>query len=159
MDKPVTKAVLETGIVDEASLKQLRKWGMLDDDAQPLDFDGQSSEAIVERIREAVESGDAVQIRDTDLDAARQFLGSRQKGKLHLPSPEDDEKTVPLTVEFCILKLGEYLLPWSSEGVQTLLTNRRTYLKPVGKPRVYFEDVRELFFGDKKAFVVCTPRG
>lgn len=158
MERPVTKAVLETGLVDEASLSQLRKWGLLDDKGQPSDWDGQPV-AVVDCIQKALESVDMVQIRDTDLDAARAFLTSRQKGKLHLPSPEDEGKVIPVSVEFCITELGEYLLPWKSEGVQSLLADRRTYLKPVGKQRVSFDDVRELFFGDQKAFLVCTPRG
>ena len=37
-----------------------------------------------------------------------------------------------------------------------MLTNGRTYLV-VDDTHVFFKDVRELFFGEQKAFMVCTP--
>lgn len=155
---PATQAMLETGLVDEAFLQQLRKWGLLTEDTPPVD-QGLSAERVVSRIQEALEGPEAVHIRDTDLDAVSRFLNEKQGGKLHLPVPEDDTKTTSVPIEFYITKFGEYLLPWKSEGIQTLLTDRRTYLKQANKPRVYFDDVRELFYGGKKAFVVCAPRG
>lgn len=155
---PATQAMLETGLVDEGALRQLRKWGLLQEDTPPVHQE-MSADRVVARIQEALEGPEAVSIRDTDLDAVSKFLNDKQSGKLHLPVPEDENKTTGVPVEFYITKFGEYLLPWKSEGIQTLLTDRRTYLKQAGKPRVYFEDVRELFYGGKKAFVVCTPRG
>lgn len=157
MDRPLTKAILDTGIIDEATLGQLKKWKLLDGDVSIGDL-SESMEDVITRIQEALEGSDVVAMRDTDLDAARQFLVSRKRGKLHVPVHEEDDKIISLAVDYCVTNMGEYLMPWKSEGIQSLLTDKRTYLKPLDKPRVYFSDVRELFFGDQKAFLVCTPR-
>ena len=108
---------------------------------------------------EAVESEEAVEIRATDLDIVTQYLASRKKAKLHVPNPEDPEKTVGIQVEYCRTRLGEVVIPWTSESINDTLLDERTYLKPVGEDRIYFADVRELFYGDHKAFMVCDPSG
>jgi hypothetical protein len=154
MDRSVTKAVITAGLVDSDALSQLKRWGVLDDVGQPQDFE--SPEEVVECLREAIESHEAVETRDTDLDIARQYLAHREKAKLHVPSPEDPEKTIPIPIDFCITRSGEYVLPWRGENIEDLLMNPDTFLKPAGRPRVYFSDVRELFYDRKKVFVVCT---
>jgi hypothetical protein len=156
MENPVAKAVLDTGVVDEANLAQLRKWGLLHADVG--DTQDESAEAIVAHIQEALDSPDMVEMRDTDLDAATQFLNNRVRGTLCIPSPEEEERTVSLPVEYCVTELKEYVLPYKSEGIQALLTDNRTYLRTATRTHVHFEDVRELFFGEHKAFLVCTAR-
>ena len=161
MTQPVTKAVVETGIVGGDALAQLQRWlqpGLpleVPDDGEPL----VSAVAVAQRIMEAVESEEAVEIRATDLDIVTQYLASRKKAKLHVPNPEDPEKTVGIQVEYCRTRLGEVVIPWTSESINDTLLDERTYLKPVGEDRIYFADVRELFYGDHKAFMVCDPSG
>lgn len=155
MDRSVTQAVLATGLVDSDALAQLKRWGFLNEVGTPNSFE--SPEEIVETLRAAIESHEAVETRDTDLDIARQYLLHREKAKLHVPSPEDPDKTIPIAIDFCLTSSGDYVIPWRGESIEDLLMNPGTYLKPAGKPRVYFSDVRELFYDRKKAFVVCTP--
>jgi hypothetical protein len=159
MDKPLTQAVLESGLVDSDTLTQLVRWRMLsadevEDYAKNL---ANTPDSIVQKIHTALDSGDAVEVRDTDPDVIAHFLQTRRKAKLHVPNPDAEGKTLGIPVEYSVNKMGEYLIPWTSEGIRDLMLDELTYIKPVGEPRVYFADVRELFYGDHKAFMVCTP--
>jgi hypothetical protein len=159
MERPVTQAALECGLIDEASLAQLKKWRMISDEETEnwAKTTLNTPESIVQRLHEALESGEVVEIRATDVDIVNLWLRTRQKAKLHLPDPGKEGKTVAINVEYCLNKMGEYVIPWTSEGIMDLMMDEDTYLKPVGSPRVHFADVRELFFGDHKAFIVLEP--
>jgi len=156
MSKSVAKVVVEAGLIDENALAQLKRWGFaldLEPGKEPVVSAGE----IAKRIIDAVESEEAVELRSTDLDIVKEYLSSRQKAKLHVPNPDDEAKTVGIPVEFSFTKMGEVVIPWTSEAINDMLLDERTYLKPLGKSRIHFSDVRELFYGDHKAFVVCTP--
>lgn len=155
MDHPKSKAVLELDIADPNSISQLRMWGYLPD--VPLDPPPEDAEEAVARLREAIESHDAVEVRDTDLDIISQFLSTKQPARLYVPKP-DGEGVVGIAVEYCKTQLGEIVIPWTSESITDLLVGAGAYLKPKGQPKIYFADTRDLFFGGKKAFVVCEPR-
>ena len=51
--------------------------------------------------------------------------------------------------------MGEYLIAWRSETIEDMLTNGRSYLQ-VDNQRIFFSRIRELFYGDTKAFMACT---
>jgi hypothetical protein len=74
-----------------------------------------------------------------------------------VPNPDNPGKTVGIPVEYCKTRLGEIVIPWTSESINDTILDDRTYLKPVGEDRIYFADVRELFHGGHKAFMVCEP--
>lgn len=158
MSRPVAKAMIETGLLDHDALAQLQRWGYLLDCELDEEVDTTvSATDIAEEILEAIESGEAVEMRSTDLDIIHQYLASRERAKLHILKDDGSNKTVGLSVEYCLTKLGEYVIPWTSDPIHEQLLDPSTYLKPVGKDRVYFIDVRELFYDDRKAFIVCTP--
>lgn len=156
MSRAVAKAVVESGIVDQDALAQLKKWGFLTD-LEPGADPVLSGVGLAQQILEAMESEDAVEMRSTDLDIIKEYLSSRKRAKLHVPDPENEGKTVGIPVEYCLTKMGEVVIPWKSESINDMLVNDDTYLKPTGEARIYFADVRELFYDDHKAFVVCTP--
>ena len=155
MDKPVSRAVLESGLIKGDWIEQLRRWGLLTTEAEVRPFT--EPEEVAARIQQVLESSDVVEIRDTDLDIIQRYLSNREKGKLHVPSPEDEMKTVPIPVEFCRSAMGEYVIPWTTESIRDLMLDEYTYLKPKGAPRVRFQEVRELLYDAKKAFMVCSP--
>lgn len=156
MSRAVAKAVVEAGIVDQDALAQLQRWGFaldLQPGAEPI----VSAAEVAQRILDAVGSDEEVELRSTDLDIIKDYISSRQKARLHVPDPEDEDKTVGIPIEYCLTQMGEVIIPWTSESINDMLLDDRTYLKPTGQARIYFSDVRELFYGDHKAFVVCTP--
>lgn len=158
MTRPVTKVVVESGIVDEDALAQLARWGFPIEVGQPREDYALSAADVARRILQAVEDEESVEVRATDLDIVTEYLKKRQRAKLHVPNPEEGgRKTIAIPVEFCFTKMGEVVIPWTSESINDTLLDPETYLKPIGGERIYFADVRELFYGDHKAFMVCVP--
>lgn len=151
-----THVVIESGIVPGEMLEQMRKWGFIPRDAQTTS-EISSPEEIVENFEKAIEDG-AAELRDTDLDAISTYLSKQAKGRLHVPGPASGKKkTLSFDVFYGRTKLGEYIIPWRDESIRDLLLDPLTYLKTAEGVRVHFSDVRDLFFGNAKAFIVCTP--
>lgn len=160
MDKPKTQAVVMSGLVPEEVLNEFAGWGLPID---VVDTVLTTPEEIVDYIREAIESRDAVEIRQTDLDVIHRFIKHQQRGRLHM-TLDGEEHTSSFVVYFCKTPTGDYALPWKAEGIQEMMIDPGTYLsytEEVGgvevKKKVHFANSSELFFGDNKAFMICTP--
>lgn len=156
---PIANAVLSTGLVDPQVLAELRRWGGVPFEPPAPEPLPRSAEEVAVRIRGALESEGYVLVRETDLAAVDQYTSSMMPGILHLVLDVDAEMQdadVPIT--FGRTPLGEYIIPWRSAGIQDVLANGMTYLVE-GPQRVFFREVRELFFGETKAFMICTPGG
>lgn len=152
MSRSVTLAVIKSGLVSKDTLQELNHWGLpieMVEATEVLD----TPEAIVGRIQEALEGEDLVKIRDTDLDVLRCYLTSQKQGMLRIAG---DDEAANIEVSYCVTPMGEYVIPWRSESIREYMTDPRTYLKVDGS-KIGFSDVRELFFGEHKAFMVCTP--
>jgi len=151
MNKPVTVAMLGTGLIPKEMLVEMQHWGL------PVKFMEipsavlETPEQVIDYIRQAVEGDDAVKIRDTDLDVLAHYLKDQRSGKLYVYDPESDS-TASTAVIYSVLPSGRYVIPWTEESISDLLTYPRSYLK-VGADKVRFDDVEELFFGGVKAFI------
>lgn len=97
-------------------------------------------------------NGDVV-VRETDCDAITRFLATMTEASLHV---EIDGQVADIPMEVGQLISGEFLLPWCSDSISDVMTDGNTYLE-VGGRRVFFGSVRELFYGDHKTFIACTP--
>lgn len=151
----ISEAVSRAGIIDEDMVKELRKWGLPVRDL-PKDMMDDPKSAIV-AIEEALESKDAVEVRETDLHILKQYLTTQRRGKLHLKSEQGETADFDITFGVARGVVGnEYIIPWKAENIVDMLTNGESYLLD-SRRKVYFSAVRELFFGDVKAFIVCTP--
>ena len=156
MSREIARVVIDAGIVDRDAIAQLQRWGFLTDVEIALE-PAISAASLARRILDSMESEETVELRSTDLDIIKDYLSSRNRARLHVPSPEEPGKTVGIPVEYSLTQMGEIVIPWTSESINDQLLNENTYLKPTGGSRIYFADVRELFYGEHKAFVVCTP--
>lgn len=152
----LAKAVARLGVLDENMLRQITKWGL-----PAVGPDGPvftSSEEACAAIEEATESVDQVAIRVADPDVMKQYMATKRQGKLRIV--KDDEKA-DFEWEFGKRQVAgfpdEYILQWTDNVDTDLLTNGESYLLD-GKTRVYFSAVQDVYFGDKRVFVVCTPR-
>lgn len=157
MNKPVTVAVLKSGIVPPEVLQEMARWGLPivfreEEDKRVLD----SIEEVIDCLREAVEGDDAVKLRDTDLDALRIYLTTQKTAKLTLHNPYDST-TDRFAVSYAVLPNGNYLIPWTDEMTVEYLTDTSSYLK-VGDQRVTFDQAEELFFGGSKMFISAHPK-
>ncbi len=158
--RPIAYAVVRTGVIPKEALAELQKWGL------PVDLIAEEKvatihdpEQVVHIIRDALEASDQVMLRDTDLDIIKRFLNPefRREGKLHLKY-EDEKGTTK--VIFSRGSLKEYIIPYRSDSIVDMMTNGESCLKykddEGNNQTVYFSDVRELFIGDRKAFMICV---
>lgn len=155
---PITAAVLKAGLISPEQLREMKRISpVIDRTAEvssPVDL-----ELAAKIVEDALESEQYVIVRETDLEAVRQYVETATTGILHL---EADDKSTDLEVTYGRTPIGEFIIAWKSEGIAEMMTNGLTYLVVPGGPgpgllRVFFQDVRELFFGEQKAFMVCRP--
>jgi adenine specific DNA methylase Mod len=92
----------------------------------------------------------------------KQYLDTQMQGVLHVEifvAETDTTNFADIPVSFGITPSIEYIIPYRSESITEEMTNGLTHLRSAreGGPKIYFSSVRELFFGDTKAFLLCTP--
>jgi hypothetical protein len=142
----------QSGALDGDMLKEFQKWRLpvqLDSEAAVFD---EAAEAV-EAIEEALESKEAVEVRATDLNVLRQYMKTQARGRLRVKT-EDEDQTFVIT--FGTTLLGGVLIPWQADSLEAFLTNGESYLLHNGI-RYFFSRVEDLFFGDRKVFILCTP--
>ena len=151
---PLTSAVLRTGLVDPEVLQELRRWGVFIEDVPPAKV--QSAEEVSDKIQEALESEELVLVRETDLSVLDEYLQSAKVTTLRVVFDDGEQREGEFHVTVGRTKLGEYVIPWMSTSIIDVLTNGLTHLWD-GSRAIYFSQVRELFFGKTKAFMICVP--
>lgn len=148
---PITAAVLKAGLLTPAMLQEMKRISpaVIDHDAESGDT--VSLEEAAELVNAALQSEKYVLLRETDLASIRQYLDTMRQGVLHLSGADPEG----IQVSYGRNTVGEYIIAWKSESIAELMLDPETYLD-TGE-HVYFKDVRELFFGEQKAFMVCIP--
>lgn len=106
-------------------------------------------EELVLAIERAMLDQGVTLLRETDLEAIPQFLGTRRPAKLFV---DIDDVEASIDVDVGLLKTGEFILPWRSDVITESLSDGASYLLLDGK-KIFFNSMRELFFGEVKAFV------
>jgi len=158
--RPIAQAVVLSGLVNDETLHEFRRWGFpLDVTTEERSGVLKSRDEIIYALQEALESSEQVEMPETDLDLLRFFLNptNQREGRLVLRS--GDEKVIT-KILYSVAATGDYIIPYRSESITDLLTNHDSYLlaSTDGRPRrVYFANVREVYYGEKKAFLVSTP--
>lgn len=147
----LTKAMALSGALDETMLRELSKWKLPIE--VPEDDPYESPEEAIEAIEDAMTGVGQVEVRATDLDVMKQYLRTQRSGKLYLESTKE-KMTIPAT--FGVTTMGEYIMPWRGDSIADLLTNGLSHFID-GKRKVFISDVQELYFGDTKVFILCTP--
>ena len=157
--KPIAVAVVCSGLVSSETLSEIRRWGLPIDFVEP-DRVISNPRQIADLIQNALEGEDQVKISETDLDVLTRFLDPKHQREGTLVVRSGDQKSTS-KVLYCVTPLGEFAIPWVSESISDLMTNGQTYLRfktcEGENEHVKFIDVREVFFGDRKAFMVCAP--
>jgi hypothetical protein len=159
--KPVAFAVVRSGLISSEVLRELQRWGLpVALVSVPEEGVLENPKQIVDLIQNALEDADQVKINETDLDLLTRYLDPayRKEGTLVV---KDGKQKATSKVLYSVTPLGEYAIPWVSESIADFMTNGQTYLRfklsDGSSSRVTFSSVREVFFGDQKAFMVCTP--
>lgn len=157
MSRDLLRICVRLGAFSEERLQEFRRWGVpLEDIPKPLPQVGPTSlEDLSRELSEALEDEGMVIIRETNLTILQQYLATQQEAELFV-TLDDAVPAKVFEVSVGKTELGEIIIPWRSEGIEALMTNGLTHLVLDGI-QVFFCSVRELYFGDNKAFMVCTP--
>jgi hypothetical protein len=148
----LTRVVIRSGLIDMNTLAQFRKWGLMTPEVVQAPHP-ETPEQLVEQLDRALQDEDMVIVRETDLEALNKYLSTMKQGTLHLVTDDGTKGEVP--VSYGTLDFGEYMMPWSADTIEEMLANGETYLITAEGEKVFFNNARELFFGEHKAFVVC----
>ena len=148
----LTEAVALSGALDPAQFSELSKWRL--PIGLPTGEPFNSPEQAVAAIEDATSGYDQVRIRVSDPDAMKTYLATKRQGKLVL---KDGDNKQAFDWNFGVTSSGDYLLQWGDNAETDLLVNGESYLVD-GQLRVFFSDVQELYFGDKRVFLQCTVR-
>ncbi len=148
----LSKAVIRSGIIDESFLLEMNKWKL--PQSLPEEPPFTSSEEVCAAIEDAQESHSQVEVRVSDPDILKQYMGSKRAGRLVL---KDEDKTAKFDWEYGLSPTGLYIMQWSDDVATDVLCNGASYLWD-GAARVYFNRVQDLYFGEKRVFILCTQR-
>jgi hypothetical protein len=144
------EAVLKSGLLSKDALEEMKRFSpVIPGDAVVEEL--KDLDTAVTIIATALESEGYVVVRETDLEVFHQYVETSKPGTLHI---ETDESQTDIEITYGKTKMGEYIIAWRSESIEDLLTNGRSYLQAEGN-RIFFSGLRELFFGETKAFMVA----
>lgn len=149
----LTDAVGLSGALDMASLMEFTKWRLPVQPPEGAPYTDPAEAAAA--IEDALTSQDQVAIRATDPDAMRHFMQTKAMGKLRIVM---DEASKSFDWEYGVTPTGGYILQWNDATETDILCNGESYLTDAHKQRVYFERVEDLYFGNRRVFVLCFPR-
>lgn len=165
MSNPLADAAIKSGLIPAESLAEMQRWRAPIEIPEEIPEPPKDVEEAAEKIRNVLESQGYVLTKETDLNILQQYLSTQKSGKLHVEVPQEaGEELATTTADFDVVYgktlNGEYIFPWRGESLRDEMTNGLTYLEVVEHPafpnRVFFSDLREVFYGDVKAFIVCT---
>lgn len=152
--RTMTKAVLKAGIITPNMLREMKRFSpTLEQDAEVEE--PKELELAAKIIADALESEGYSLVKETDLDVLRQYMEKNTTGSLHLEAVAGEPTDVNVT--YAMSKTGEFIIAWNSDSIADELVMGTTFLETV-MGIIMFKDVRELWYGDKKAFMVCIPR-
>lgn len=151
----ITRAVVAAGLVSREQIEEMKRWSPVLEAADLSDTStpAASPDEALALINEALHSEGYAVVRETDLEVIHQYAATATRGTLHL---EVDDQQTDVEVLFGKTALGEYVIAWHSESIKDAVVNGASFLRD-GDAVVFFHDVRELFFGTHKAFMVCIP--
>lgn len=147
----LSDAVMQSGAIDAGMLQELNKWRLPLELPTEEAFD--TADEAVAAIEEAMEGAEQVEVRSTDLDVLRRYARTQAKGRLHIVTP-NEKGAFPVT--YGKGELGEYIIPWQADSLEELLTNGQSFLHTADGD-VYFSRIQDLYFGERKVFILCTP--
>ena len=162
MPSEVTKTVLQAGLVADSVVEELGRWGMPIPVVVPGSIAPESVSTALER---AMTEEGYVEVKETDLEVLQHYLKTQKSGTLHFELLEGTSEN--FEISYGLTPFGEYIIPWTDSDISDAMTNGLTYLEipdacndagvVLSTKRVAIHTVRELYYGDIKAFMVCAP--
>jgi hypothetical protein len=147
--------LVSSGLLSPETVEEMRKWGTaLPEEVPEKEFDESSVAALAMAIESSITDQGYVLTRETDLDLLRQYVETAKNCFLVLKVGGVEytkETLVGMTPN------GEFIFSVKPDesDLGDILTNGETFLD-IEDEEVYFSSAREQYYGDTKAFIVCT---
>lgn len=152
---PVAVMAMKLGLISSEMCAQFAQWGQVPE-VEP--YEARSHEEISELIERALQSDELVLPKATNLEVLQEFCASQRLGKLHITL--NDQKT-EFDIVFGVSRTGDVIIPWRSEDIRdVLLDPESAFLTWNSADTTYktsFRAVEDAYYGDVKAFMLCTP--
>lgn len=144
--------LIRGGVLTGDQIKEVQRWGFQQEpvEAEPIT----DLQQFIQRLSQALEGEDLIIIRETDLEVLHTFVRQPKKGELRFELKGSPPAKIP--INYAVLRTGEHIIPWVEE-LPDLFVDPNTYLVTESGALMSFGDVRELFYGEDRTFVVCTP--
>lgn len=147
----LAKLMVNSGVLSPTQVSEFRRWGAVQENDLKMKDPPKTAEEFMQEVERVLQKEDMVLLRETDFTALTNFLKNQRQGVLYL---DTGSTSTEVNIAYTMSTSGEFCIPWMAEGISDLLVNGMTYLKTADS-KVFFSEVRELFYGETKAFVVC----
>ena len=154
--------IARSGLIPPDMLPQFYKWKLLDEVGK-IDLP-KTADQLVERISEILDDDGMRMVRVTDIDIVQRYFATQEFGDLVVTTDGADGQSTTFEVAFGRTLTGEIIFPWRGDNVANLMTNGLTHLLIKQQHKnlatvtaVFFCDVKEMYFGETKAFMICQP--
>lgn len=145
----LVNVLAKAGILPMTVGAEFRRWGMAAFDDLPMPEEMTVSKVITQ-LMQAMEDEGVVLVKETDLAALDRYLKTQRLGTLNLFK----QQSIPIM--YGVSLTGEILIPWTDgDSIEELLTDPDTFLE-AGSDRLSFVSCRPVFYGEQRAFYVCT---
>lgn len=162
MNREAVQLIAKSGLIPEEMLQQFYKWKMVEDVGK-IDHP-KTAQELVDRVARVLDEDGMALVRETDVDIVRRYFTTQQVGRLVLMTDGDPPQSTIFEVAYGRTLTGEIIFPWRGDSVANLMTNGWTHLLVEHTVKglkvlqaIYFCDVKEAYFGDMKAFMICQP--
>lgn len=155
------KVLSELGVLPAETVRELQRWHTpategIDPDKTEETETGlvASPQTVTNKIEEVLQGRGLVEVKETDLSLLVRYRETARPRTLHLE--DDTGSAADIAVSVGTTLLGESVFPWTSEGIADVMMNGMSYLLEDEK-KIFFNNVREVYLGDDKYFMVCSP--
>lgn len=157
---PVAATVVKIGLLSRDQLDEFTRWKVPVEMPEGAVPKVPTLEEASVAIEEALQSEGFIITRETDLEVLHHYLTTQRPGVLHIVVPNVDvtqETEGDVEITYGVTPLGEIIIPWRSDSIAMEMANGQTYLSPKDSlsEKIFFKDIRELYFGAHKAFMIC----
>ena len=156
----LVNALKGADVINDQNIQEMSKWTVIQ--IPPASSEPTVLSAALQLIEEALQEYRVAIIRETDLDALKEFTATIHSTKLYWPDWDGsaNETDIYIGKNRC----GDYLIPCLGFGddSEQLVGQSGDVLVGAsikeGSKTIYFDRVRTLFYGSTATFFVCTPR-
>ncbi len=155
MTNPLADAALKAGLIPVDILNEMRRWRSPVEIPEEVPETPSSLEEASKAIQDVLESHGYILTRETDLHVLDQYLHTQKTALLHVETADEEDTHAEFSVVYGKTPIGAFIFPWQGDSLRPEMSNGRTYLLAEGV-RYFFSEVREVFYGSVKAFMICT---